>query len=75
MKNYYAKFKGKCYAFNDKGSRNTAVDEYGFELITASQALRQFGYTDSCSHRVVKCTVAPCATPLEMRNFLSEVTQ
>lgn len=75
MKSYYAKYKGKCYAFNDKGGRNTAVEEYRFELMTACQALRQFGYTDSRSLRVIKCTVVPCATPLEMRNFLSEVTR
>ena len=75
MKNYYAKFKGECYAFNNKGSRDTAVNEYGFEKLTANQALRGFGYTDSCSSYVVKCTVVPCSTPLELRNALSEVTK
>lgn len=75
MKNYYAKFKGKCYAFNNKGSRDTAVNEYGFEKLTAYQALREFGYTDSCSQYVVRCTVVPCSTPLELRDALSEVTK
>lgn len=75
MRNYYAKFKGKCYAFNVKGSRDTAVNEYGFEKLTKSQALRQFGYTDSCSQRVVKNIVVPCTSPLETRNFLAEVTK
>lgn len=75
MRNYYAKFKGKCYVFNNKGSRDTAVNEYGFETLTKSQALRGFGYTDSCSCRVVKCTTVPCSTPLELRNALSEVTK
>ncbi len=75
MKNYYAKFKDMCYAFNNKGSRDTAVNEYGFEKLTASQALREFGYTDSCSHFVVRCTAIPCSTPLELRNALSEVTK
>lgn len=75
MKNYYAKFKGTCYVFNNKSSRDTAVNEYGFEKLTAYQALREFGYTDSCSHYVVKCTSIPCSTPLELRNALAEVTK
>lgn len=75
MKNYYAKFKGKCYAFNNKGSPDTAVNEFGFEKLTKSQALHQFGYTDSCSQRVVRCAAVPCSTPLELRNTLSEVTK
>ncbi len=75
MRNYYAKFKGKCYAFNNKISRDTAVNEYGYEKLTSNQALREFGYTDSCSHRVVKCTAITCATPLELRNWLAEVTK
>ena len=73
MKNYYAKCKGKCYAFSDKGSRDTAVNDYGFEKITATQALKEFGYTDSASRHVIKHTVIPCTTPLELRSALTEV--
>lgn len=75
MKNYYAKFKGTCFAFNNKGSRDTAVTEYGFEKLSAQQALREFGYTDSCSRHVVKHTTISCLTPLELRNALAEVTK
>lgn len=54
MKNYYGKRKGKCYAFKDKHTRDVAVREYGFEPLTRSEAMVQFGYTDSCSHRVIE---------------------
>lgn len=56
MKNYYGKRSGKCYAFEDKHTRDVAVYEYGFEPLTRSEALHQFGYTDSCSNRVIKLT-------------------
>lgn len=75
MRNFYAKFKGKCYAFNNKSGRDIAVDEYGFEKLAKSEALRQFGYTDSRSMRVVVNIAVPCTSPLEMRNFLTEVTK
>ena len=75
MRNFYAKYKGKCYAFNNKSGRDIAVNEFCFEKLTKSDALRQFGYTDSRSMRVVLCTVAPCTSPLETHNFLTEVTK
>lgn len=54
MKQFYGKRGGKCYAFGSKHTRDVAVYEYGFEPLTRSNALVQFGYTDSCSHRVIK---------------------
>lgn len=54
-KNYYARNKGECFAFQDKAARDAAVREQGYEPLTASEAMKQFGYTDSCSRRVIKC--------------------
>lgn len=68
MKHYYAIFKDKCYAFARKIQRDSAVAAYGFTKITAYQALRQFGYTDSCSQYVVKCINVPKDT-VDAHNF------
>ena len=75
MRNYYAKFKGECYAFNDKNGRDTAVNEYGFEKLARSKAMLQFGYTDSCSRRKIKGVTVSSSSPLELRNYLAEVVK
>lgn len=54
-KNYYASKKGVCYSFQGKGARDAAVSEGGYKPLTAAEAMKQFGYTDSCSQRVIKC--------------------
>lgn len=53
MKNYYAKHKGKCFAFQDRKLLSCALNTYGFEPIKQAEALRQFGYTDSASRYVI----------------------
>lgn len=55
MKNYYASKNGECYAFRVKPARDEAVSKRGYTPLTASEAMKQYGYTDSCSRRVVKC--------------------
>lgn len=55
MKNYYASKDGKCYAFCVKVARDAAVSKQGYTPLTAAEAMKQYGYTDSCSHRVIKC--------------------
>lgn len=57
MKNYYASLNGKCYAFQGKIARDEAVNRQGYKPLTATDAMKQFGYTDSCSRRVIKCTI------------------
>ncbi|MDE5721992.1 MAG: hypothetical protein K2I30_04535 [Clostridia bacterium] len=56
MKNYYAKRNGTCYAFQSMQLRNLAVYADEFEPLNRADAMKQFGYTDSCSMRVIKCT-------------------
>lgn len=55
MKNYYAKSatKKKCYSFRIKASRNIAVKFAGLIPLTRAEALKEFGYTDSRSIRVI----------------------
>lgn len=72
MKTYYAKYKGKCYGFKRKIHRDSAVGAYGFESLSAYQALREFGYTDSCSRYVIDYIEVPAET-LQARTFLSSV--
>lgn len=55
MKNYYASKNGECYAFRVKIARDAAVSKQGYKSLTAAEAMKQFGYTDSCSCRVIKC--------------------
>ena len=55
MKNFYASLNGKCYAFQEKSARDEAVKKQGYKPLTAAEAMKQFGYTDSCSRRVIKC--------------------
>lgn len=54
MKFWYAKNNGRCYKFPNKNARSTAVKDSGFIALTAAEAMRQFGYTDSTSTRVIK---------------------
>lgn len=54
MKYWYAKNDGRCYKFPNKVARSTAVKDSGFVALTAAEAMRQFGYTDSTSTRVIK---------------------
>lgn len=54
-KHYYASKKGECYAFQSKAACDAAVQEQGYVALTASEAMKQFGYTDSCSRRVIRC--------------------
>lgn len=64
IKNYYASKNGECYAFLDKAARDVAVRDKAYTPLTASEAMKQFGYTDSCSCRVIKCIkVLPEAMP------------
>lgn len=54
MKYWYAKQNGRCYKFTNKSARTTAIKDSGFTALTAVEAMRQFGYTDSISTRVIK---------------------
>ena len=54
MKYWYAKHSGRCYKFPNKSARATAVKDSGFIALTAVEAMKQFGYTDSTSTRVIK---------------------
>ena len=54
MKFWYAKNGGRCYKFPNKAARTTAVKDAGFTVLTATEAMRQFGHTDSTSTRVIK---------------------
>lgn len=54
MKYWYAKQNGRCYKFTNKSARTTAIKDSGFTALTAVEAMRQFGYTDSTSTRVIK---------------------
>ena len=54
MKFWYAKSNGRCYKFPNKAARAIAVKDAGFTALTATEAMRQFGYTDSTSTRVIK---------------------
>ena len=54
MKYWYAKQSGRCYIFTNKSDRTTAVKDAGFTVLSAAEAMRQFGYTDSTSTRVIK---------------------
>lgn len=55
MKNYYASKNNECYAFRVKIARDAAVQKQGYKPLTAAEAMKQFGYTDSCSLRKIKC--------------------
>lgn len=54
MKYWYAKANGHCCRFPSKSARTTAIKDSGFVALTAVEALRQFGYTDDASRRVIK---------------------
>ena len=54
MKYWYAKNGGRCYKFPNKSARTIAIKDSGFTALTAVEAMRQFGYTDSTSTRVIK---------------------
>ena len=53
LKNYYAKHKGRCFGFQDRKLLSCALNTYGFESLKQPEALRQFGYTNSCSRYVI----------------------
>lgn len=74
MKNYYAKSakQKKCYAFRIKGGRDIAVKFAGLISLTRSEAMKQFGYTDSRSIRVIECTKV---TPEIMAQLVKEIPQ
>ena len=69
-KHYYATFKDKCYAFTKRIHRDSAVSAYEFTKITAYEALRQFGYTDSCSKFVINCKYIPADTKMALKYIL-----
>lgn len=54
MKYFYAEKDGRCYRFTTKQARTDAISDNGFKAITAPEALKMFGYTDSASRRVIK---------------------
>ena len=56
-KKFYAKAAifGPCYSFPNKEVRDLAVRYRKLIPLTAAEAMKQFGYTDSCSRRVISC--------------------
>ena len=68
---FYATFKNKCYSFNDKKLReyfvqksNALFGENSSIALTRAQALKKFGYTDSCSRRVIEETNLSSKEPI-----------
>lgn len=54
MKYWYAKVNGRCYKFKNKQARDIGVTKFSYIALTAPEAMKQFGYTDSASRRVIR---------------------
>lgn len=64
MKYYYAKVNGNCYKFKSKPARDAAVAKFNYTPLTATEAMREFGYTDDASRRVIRAEECICEAEL-----------